>query len=403
MISAHEAQCLILEHTLRLEFEEIPLSESLHRNLAGSLSAPIALPPFDNSAMDGFAVQSNDTREASEKNPLSLKVIGTTAAGDTPLKIAPGEAVRIMTGAPIPQGADAVIPFEEIVSLHIVVPVLSGAHIRRAGEDVSKASEIFGAGEKMTPRTIALLAALGISKVSVFKKPTVRILSTGSELVEPGQSLSSGKIYNSNGPALEATLREFGIEAQTMGVAVDTEDSLKKGLILEDTDVLITIGGVSAGDFDLVPKVLKDLGAKIIFHKVAIKPGKPLLYATLKSNGKSPRHIFALPGNPVSALVVFDRFVRPALLKMMGEKNLFKRRQEAGVEGSLKGSNGKEDYLRGIVETKNGRWVARSAGPQGSAQLLTLAHANAILFLPETVSSLKEGDSVSFEFFEDVL
>lgn len=403
MILAREAQEKILSHTHPLDTEEASLQEASHRFLAHSICAPISLPSFDNSAMDGFVVGSGEN---------SFRVIGTVAAGDqgSP-RIHPGEAIRIMTGAPVPEGAYAVVPFEE---WPITKPVLRGSHIRHAGEDIKEGMQVIEAGERVTSRTIALLAALGIGKVSVYRRPRVKILPTGNELVSLGKPLRPGEIYNSNGPALLAVLREMGIEVELLESVTDSEEvlsgRLKEGF--ENTDVLLTIGGVSAGDFDLVPKILKTLGAEIIFHRVAIKPGKPLLFATvgagfsrpdwlhMEGARTAPLQIFGLPGNPVSALMVFDRFVRPALLKMMGARRCLRQRLVAIAAEDLKGSEEKEDYLRGIVTCEEGRLVARSAGGQGSANLLSLARANAILIVPESQKKIRRDEPVSFEFFE---
>ncbi|HSA59121.1 MAG TPA: gephyrin-like molybdotransferase Glp [bacterium] len=390
MTSAQDALAAILSRAEPLSIEDCPLKDSLHRHLASPVVAPIPLPPFDNSAMDGYVI-------AGEGD--SFQVMPTIAAGDRgPSVIHPEEAFRIMTGAPVPEGAYAVVPFEE---WPIMKPVTRGDNIRRAGEDVAKGDRLFGAGERITSRTIALMAALGLETVRVFRRPSVRVLSTGSELVDVGARravpLRPGQIYNSNGPALAAALKEMGIEAETVGAAVDDEDTLKKALNRGNgADVLITIGGVSAGDFDLVPKALEALGAQVVFHKVSIKPGKPLLYALW---GRT--HVFALPGNPVSALLVFDRFVRPALLKMMGAEKISRTPHEAVAAEPLKGASGKEVYLRGIVTSENGRFIARSAGAQGSAMLRSLARANAVLIVPASKQRIAAGESLSFEFLED--
>jgi len=398
MLAAGEALGLILNSVRPSSEEIIPLAASLFRHLAASVTAPIDLPRFDNAAMDGFAVRALDTQQASDAHPLPLKVIRTVAAGDAGgrclMPLPAGRAVRIMTGAPVPEGADAVIPFEDAPGEEIRQPADTGDHIRRAGEDVAAGAKLFETGERITPRTIALLAALGLCQVTVFRKPRVCLLSTGNEIRPAGETLQPGQIYNSNGPALMAALAELGIDGEMIGVAVDTEESLRDALSqIEDTDVLITVGGVSAGDFDLVPKVLKDIGAEVVFHKVAIKPGKPLLYAI---RGKT--HVFALPGNPVSALMVFDRFVRPALLKMMGARHFKRTLHEAVAVEPLKGASGKEVYLRGLVSSENGRFVARSAGAQGSAMLGSLARANAVLIVPAARKAIAAGESLSFEF-----
>lgn len=403
MISAHEAQQSILQYAQPLGVEEVSLGKALHRYLASRIIAPIDLPPFDNAAMDGFAIRCGDTQSASETSPVSLKVIGTIAAGDLPQEIQSGETIRIMTGAPIPTGADAVVPFEKTsfneTACFITEPMPPEANVRRVGEDSGKGDQVLETGARVSPRTIALLAALGIASIPVFKKPSVRILSTGNELIELGQSLAPGKIYNSNAQALSAAFREIGIEPVALSKTADSEETLRDILPRSlDADVLLTIGGVSAGDFDLVPKVLEALGARILFHKVAVKPGKPFLFAVWEG-----RLIFGLPGNPVSSLMVFDRFVRPALLKMMGALEYFRTSRQAVAVQPLKGTEGKEDYLQGVVTYEGGRYVARSAGPQGSAMLIPLARANAVLTIPADKKGIAEGEPVLFEFLSEAL
>ena len=275
-----------------------------------------------------------------------------------------------------------------------------GSIILLAGEDVRKGEVVLQTGEKVTPRTIALLAALGLDRVAVFRRARVKIVSTGNELVPPGHPFSPPKIYNSNGPALSAALQEIGIVPIGIAAASDAPAVLKKAVSegVAETDLLITVGGISAGDFDLVPRILQEIGAKIIFHKVAINPGKPLLFAAFEK-----KLIFGLPGNPVSALMVFDRFVRPALLKMMGSPVHGRPGRRAVAEEALKGTKGKEDYLRGIVQYREGAFFARSAGLQGSAQLATLARANATLIVPAAKERIASGETVEFEFFSEGL
>ncbi|MDO8462631.1 MAG: molybdopterin molybdotransferase MoeA [Deltaproteobacteria bacterium] len=406
MISANEAYEVIFKETAPLGQEEVPLPEARGRFLSSPIFAPIDLPPFDNAAMDGYAVVSRDTERGFPASPIRLKVVACLAAGTSqklPL-LRSGEAVRLMTGAPMPEGADAVVPFEEASDengfCRIAGKVSRGSDVRVKGEDVQKGQRVLEKGQLITPRTIALLAALGISKVSVFKKPRVALIVTGDELVEVGRSLSPGKIYNSNGPALVAALQELGIDPETVTIVPDSEEDLRGEFLKNlDSDLLITVGGVSAGDYDLIPKVLKELGAKIIFHKVSIKPGKPLLFATLvRAYLDTPLLVFSLPGNPVSALMVFDRFVRPALLKMIGSRNPLRLRRSAIAEAELHGSQGKEVYLRGIVEYREGKYFARSAGPQGSAHLLPLAEANAVLVIPAEKGTIRPMESLKFEF-----
>lgn len=409
MITADEAIQTILKQTKTLGTEEAPLQVSLRRFLSTSIAAPIDHPPFDNSAMDGFAVRCRGTERV-------FKIVGAVRAGlsspSSTYKLHPGEAVRIMTGAPLPEGTDTVIPFEDTIYneniCEISQTISLGKNIRRAGEDVKKGDLVLEGGEKISSRTIALLGALGVARVPVWKRPRVCIVATGNELVDVGARssrpgaktapLQPGQIYNSNGPALEAALGEMGLLPKNTLKVCDSEKDLKEMIGKNlDADVLITVGGVSAGDYDLVPKILTDLGAKIIFHKVAIKPGKPLLFAVFEN-----KLIFSLPGNPVSALMVFDRFVRPALLKMMGSQNPLRPRRMAIVESELRGTKGKEDYLRGVVTCRDGKYFARSAGSQGSARLLPLAHSNAILIIPETKQTVAAGELIEIEILEDI-
>ncbi|MBI3541133.1 MAG: molybdopterin molybdotransferase MoeA [Deltaproteobacteria bacterium] len=409
MISANEACKIIFEYANPTSFEERSLKESHQRFLAQSVSAPIDLPPFDNAAMDGHAVRSRDTEGASKSKVVGLKVVGTIAAGAPSLSFSSGESVRIMTGACVSPEADAVIPFEETEEKESFVfisrPVKKGENIRRAGEDVRKGDQLLEVGTYLTSRCVALLSASGISKVSIFQKPTVSVLSTGTELVPAGQNLTPGKIYDSNGPSLVASLKEIGITPQRVSQVTDDEELL--GRALKDSlnsDVLITLGAVSAGDFDLIPKILRKLGATILIHKIAIKPGKPFLFAILDrgNHGGLPLQIFGLPGNPVSALMTFDRFVQPALLKMMGARQFLRPQISAVASEDLKGAEGKETYLRGIVEYKDGHYTARSAGKQGSAQLLSLAHANATLIIPSNQGKVVAGESVEAELLGDL-
>ncbi len=406
MLSADQALKIILENTPLLPEEKTLSASAVGRILSQDITSPLNLPPFDNSAMDGFALRADDVVRASVENPISLHVIKRVVAGDVEnhcvMPLAHGQAVRIMTGAPVPEGADSVVPFEDVedstseTACVLRESVRTGQHIRKAGEDVREGESVFSQGECVTVPKIALMQALGLSHIWTARKPRIRILSTGNEIIPVGESLQKGQIYNSNGPTLVAALTELGCEVESLSVAVDTEEDLKKILgEAHEYDVLITIGGVSAGDLDLVPKVLTDLGAEEIFHKIAIKPGKPLLFCRW---GK--RLVFGLPGNPVSSLVVFQRFVRPALLKMQGACEIFQQRYQARLTSDLRGSRSKEDYLRGIVTYEEGGFQACSAGAQGSAHLKSLAASNALIILPPETDFLSSGDSVEFVFWE---
>ncbi|QQR81352.1 MAG: molybdopterin molybdotransferase MoeA [Deltaproteobacteria bacterium] len=406
MLSADQARRIILEHSRFLGSEKIPTLQSQGRYLADEVKAPMPLPSFDNAAMDGFAIRALDVLQASENNPVTLKVIKRVVAGDNiyqhcVMPLGHGQAVRIMTGAPVPEGADTVVPFEDVTftetTCELKDGVKEGQHVRRQGEDVLVGDLVLSCGEKLDLRRLALLTAVGVDQVCVGRKPKIKILSTGNEIIPLGEDLKPGQIYNSNGPALVLALKAMGLEATELSIAVDTEEDLEKILqSLSDVDILLTVGGVSAGDLDLVPKVLKKLGAEPLFHKVSIKPGKPLLFCRWDQ-----RLVFGLPGNPVSALMVFERFVRPALLQMQGAKNIFSTTYQAIMQEDLRASHGKEDYLRGHVIYSEGQFQAFSAGRQGSAHLKALASSNAILIVPESVDYLHQGDAVSFVFWGD--
>ncbi|MBI2337252.1 MAG: molybdopterin molybdotransferase MoeA [Deltaproteobacteria bacterium] len=425
MISASEAHEKILASVRSLSSEKVSLIDALYRYLASSLLAPIDLPVFDHSAMDGYALCHHDTEVASVGHPVSLKIVGTLAAGDplrtTPLQ--PGQAIRIMTGAPIPPGADAVIPFEECVMgssldmrqvsqeslkpvscqdltqmLVVTQPLKPGRHVRKVGEDIVEGELVLSRGTRITSRGIALLSSLGLEHVWVGAKPKTRVIVTGDELVKPGVPLKEGQIYNSNGPSIVAALEEIGITPDEILWVRDNEKQLEDCFKASPgVDVILCMGGVSAGDYDFVPKILAKMGAEILFHKIAIKPGKPLLFARFDQ-----QLIFGLPGNPVSAWVTFDRFVRPALLKMMGAGECMRPRRLARATEVCVGSLGKEDYLRATLQYCDGEYLARPAGPQGSARLKTLADANGVILIPETKDRIGIGESVEVELWEEL-
>lgn len=392
---------IILNEVRPLPEEPVPLMMALDHYLSQPLSAPLPLPPFDNSAMDGFALRASDVLSS----PVSLKVVDVLAAGDLHSSLRTlksGETVRIMTGAPLPSGADTVVPFEEAEEKEgyciLRNTVSAGRHVRKKGEDIQEGTRAVKKGVRLDPRNMALLAALGFDQVPVSGFPKVALFSTGNELKALGSMLEPGQIYDSNGPSLNLALRELGIKATLLPTPKDTlQDLLDNFQIASAFDVILSIGAVSAGDFDLVPQVLKKLGARILFHKLAIKPGKPLLFARWDH-----RLVFCLPGNPVSSMIVFDRFVRPALLKMMGASSFFRRRFTALALHEIKATENKEDYLRARVDWKEDHFVARLAGPQGSAHLAPLAESNALLVIPESVNRINDGEMVEFEFWKDL-
>ena len=404
MISVDEALEKVLEHVDILEVEESPILNCLGQVLAEDISSPINIPPRDNSAMDGYAVRSADTRGASPKSPRPLRVIETVIAGATPRReVKAGEAIRIMTGAPIPKGADAVVRFEDTdeserqgvpQEIGILVEVEPGLAVRRAGEDISAGSLVLRKGTVIRPAEVGVLASLGRSKVIVIRRPVVAILATGDEIVGITQPLPQGKIYNSNSYSVAALVLRYGGIPKLLGIAQDNENSLRAKLRLgQKADMVITSGGVSLGDYDVVREVLAKQG-EIVFWQVREKPGKPLTFGELRGKGGRNIPLFGLAGNPVSAMINFELFARPAILKMMGKQSLAKPTVEAVVEDEIENSDGRRVFTRAIVEKRGGQYFARLTGPQGSGILTSMALANGLVIVPEDKPRVKRGDLV---------
>ena len=314
MLSFEEAREKILNHVALMGVEQVGLLESLGRVMAEDVMATVNLPSFDNSSMDGYAVRLKD-----RSSFALLKISGYLPAGAVATaKVAPRSAVRIMTGAPVPPGCDAVVPFEDAEELKdavsIKAEVVLGQHIRRQGEDIRLGEVALAVGTPVRVPEISLLASLGRTSVGVYRNPRVAILATGDELVEPGQPLSAGKVFNSNSVAIAAAVKEAGGAPLILGVATDNRESLRQKLSEGlRADVLITVAGVSVGDRDMVREILQELDVQQVFWRIDMKPGKSTAFGV--KNGKP---VFSLPGNPVSAVVTFEELVRPAILRMMG-------------------------------------------------------------------------------------
>ncbi|MDH5696181.1 MAG: molybdopterin molybdotransferase MoeA [Dehalococcoidia bacterium] len=408
MISVDQALGKILDRIDVLEAEESPILGCLGQVLAEDIFSRINIPPLHNSAMDGYAVRSADTGGASRQSPRILRVIDTATAGSiSKSEVEPGTAIRIMTGAPVPKGADCVVRFEDTdeserqkssAEIGILTEVEQGLNIRLAGEDITAGSLVLSKGVVIRPAEVGVLASLGCSTVKVIRRPVVAILATGDEVVDIEQPLSEGKIYNSNSYSVAALVLRYGGIPKILGIASDIEDSLlarlRPGL---DADVLITSGGVSLGDYDIVREVLAKEG-EIVFWRVREKPGKPVVFGIIKAVGKAGgvRNIplFGLAGNPVSSMLNFELFVRPAILKMMGKKNLTKPTIEAVMENTIENTDGRRVFARVIVEKRGRRYFARLTGPQGSGILTSMALANGLAIVPEDKPGVKEGDLV---------
>ncbi len=393
MPTFEEARKIILDSVVPLGVEKVEMLDAVGRVLAEDILAPCDMPLWDNTAMDGYAVRSGDCRESS-----SMPISGFIPAGgfmDEP--VAPGTAVKILTGAPIPPGADAVVPFEETEERDGMVllkgRVKPGAHIRYKGEDVKTGETILPAGMVIRPSEISMLASFGRLFIPVHRRVRVAILSTGDELVDPGEALGPGKIINSNSLALAAAVSQTGCIPIMLGVARDDRDSLREKLAEGLTaDALITSAGVSAGDRDYVRDVLEELMVKQVFWKVDIKPGRPTAFA--RRDGKP---VFSLPGNPVSSLITFEEFVRPALLKMMGFRRVLRPLVTATLREGIKKKPGRVNFLRVALEEKGGEYIAWSPGKQETGYLKTLLLADGIAVISKETEELKAGDRVEVQ------
>lgn len=387
LLDLDEAQRRLMAAVTPLPIEEVPLREAAGRRVAVPLAYRLTQPPFDASAMDGYAIRFDDL-------PGPWKVVGESAAGRPwggVLK--PGAAVRIFTGAPVPAGADTVIVQEEVERDGDVArqsgegPPRRGAHIRQRGLDFLEGSVAAQAGERLTPAKLGLLAAGGHGTVPVRRRPRVALLATGDELVPPGATPEPGQIVSSNGVMLAALLQSAGAEVADMGIVPDRREALAKALRQAQTaDLIVTIGGASVGDHDLVLPVLTNLGAKIDFWKVAIKPGKPLLAGRL-----GPALVLGLPGNPVSAFVCAVLFALPLLRAMQGSPDLLPRTIEARLAKPLPANGGRRDHLRAVL--RDG--LVTPADRQDSSMLSVLAAASALIVRPEWAHASEAGDMVS--------
>ncbi len=410
MISVEEALENILKHVDILETEHVPILDSLGQVLAEDITSATTIPPLDNTAMDGYAVRSSDTLGAGPESPRLLRVIDTVSAGLLAQnEVTPGTAVRIMTGAPIPEGADSIVRFEDtdeeqrkqtgtpITEINILCQVEPGQDIRRAGEDVRQGVTVLRKGTVIRPSEIGVMASVGRTEAAVIRRPVVAILATGNELVEIGQELAPGKIYNSNTYSVASLIRRYGGIPKILGVAPDTEAALvtriRQGL---NADILITTGGVSTGDYDIVKDILAREG-EVTFWKVRMKPGKPIAFGRIKGSSQEGQTrsvpLLGLPGNPVSSMVTFEIFARPAIFKMMGKKNFTKPAVNAILEDTVVNTDGRRVYSRVIVEKRDGRYFARLTGGQGSGILTSMSLANGLAILPEDKAELKKGET----------
>lgn len=392
MLTYDDALARILAQMTPLTPTDTPLSEALGRVLAEDVTTPFPLPPFANSSMDGFAVRAADVAA----HPAVLPVAGDIAAGATTVPtLLPGQALRIMTGAPVPPGADAVVPIEDTEArdggttfLEAVTP---GQCIRPAGEEAAAGNMVLRAGTVLRPAHIGMAATVGQGSLKTILRPRVAVLSTGDELVEPGQALAFGQIYNSNAYALAALVADAGGVVTHRLHARDTPESLRRAFDqAADADVLITSGGVSVGDYDHVKSVFAERGT-VDFWRVAIRPGKPVAFGQWGGT-----HFFGLPGNPSSTMVTFELFVRPALRRLAGHTDLTRPQVTATLTEDARHTPGRQSYQRAVVtRPPGGAAQVRALTKQGSGMLLPMTEANALLVLPADTEALPAGAAVT--------
>lgn len=402
MIPVEEALARILEEIPVLGSERIGLPDADGRVLSEAVVAPRDVPPWDNSSMDGYALRSAETRPASREAPVRLRILGEVPAGRLVAEppVAAG-AWRILTGAPLPPGADAVIPQEEVAvaagELLVPRPVAAGENVRPRGEDVRAGETVLPAGTVLRPPAVGLLAALGRALVQVHQRPTVAILSTGDELVDLHEAPGPGKIVNSNTYALAAQVREAGGVPLSLGIARDSREEIEERLTWGlRADLIVSSAGVSVGDRDFVKEVLTKLGAELRFWQVAMRPGKPLTFGSLGG-----RPVFGLPGNPVSSMVTFELFVRPALLKMGGHRRLFRPRVRARAAEALPNPGRRRGYLRVRLAWQEDGLEARLTGEQGSAVLRSMLLAQGLAVVPPE-TTIPPGGAVEVILLEPV-
>jgi molybdopterin molybdotransferase len=390
LLSIDEAQALVAAHIRVLPAEPVVLGEAHGRFVAEDVPATIDLPPFASSAMDGYAVRAADT-------PGRLEVVGESAAGTPfPGELAPGQAIVISTGAVVPASADAVVPVERIARdgdlVEVAAAIPRGEFVRAPGSDVQRGSLILAAGTRLGPAQIGAAAAAGLSSLSCHRRPRVAVLTTGTELRPPGQALEPGEIYDANGPMLSAALRATGVEVEHIPAVGDEEDAHRAALrVALEHDVVISSGGVSMGTHDLVRGVGGDLGVREVFWKVALRPGKPLAFGV-----RDATLVFGLPGNPVSTLVCFELFVRPALLALQGAHGARPAFSAGRLGATVERNPERDDLIRVRLTVPERTPVLFPLAGQQSHQITVTAQADALALIPMGAGELPAGSDVAY-------
>lgn len=393
MISYEKARKLVLNNVHVLSAEEVMIEDAIGRVLAENIFSPIEMPPFAKSAMDGYAVRAEDV----QKPPVVLCTIGVIQAGDTfEQKPRAGECVKIMTGAALPYGTDAVVMIEDTDArnemITIKCSVKKGENVCQKGEDIRKGALLSRKGQLLSAAEITLLATVGKHKVKVRKRPRIAILNTGGEIVSPGEKLCLNKIYNANGPMMVSLLRGQGIEPEFLGIVEDEPKQLYK-VVAQGLpgEIFLISGGVSMGDYDLIPQVLKKLKVKGIFHNVRMKPGKPFFFGR-----KGNCRVFGLPGNPVSNFLAYFLFVAPVLYKMQGKNREFPNFSKGILQQKFRHKKGRKHFVLIKIKKKNGKYLLHIVPNHGSADVGSLAQADGFFVAGAKQEFIEKGETVRF-------
>jgi len=393
---------MILDTIPAARTESVPLERAAGRTAAGDIVSRTEIPPFDNSSMDGFALRSADVARAAAASPATLRIAGESSAGNPFGRTLPGgAAVRVMTGGVIPRGADTVVPVEQVEdagggTVVIRAPSPPGAYIRRKGEDIARGRLVVRRGDLLTPSHVGVIASLGRTVARVAARPRVAVLATGDEIVPPGVAPGPGQVRNSTSYALLGMAQEAGAMPRFLGIARDRKNEIRRSVLRGlDADMLLLTGGVSVGARDFVAEVLRGAGVNILFHRVNIRPGSPLLFGTARRT-----LVFGLPGNPVSTAVTFLQFVRPAIRAMLGRTDLLPARFPAVTDEPLEGGQ-KRCYLRGIVRREGGTFHVKTTGSQSSGVMTSMLTADCLIILPAGGRPLAPGDAVEIELLRD--
>jgi molybdopterin molybdotransferase len=403
VITFAEARSVVISHSQPLDAERVELTHLLARHLASNVRSPVDIPFFDNSAMDGCGVRVADVAGASPESPVLLPLQGTVRAGDSAgVPLPAGTAVKLLTGAPVPPGVEAVVMAEHTEerdgAVAVSRPVKLGENIRRRGEEFGVGDDVLAAGTVVTPAVIGLLASLGYGAVEAHRLPRVGVIVTGGELVQPGQARGPAQIYDANSWSLSAALRALGIAERALARARDelaaTQEQLAQ--MLPQFDVVLVTGGVSVGEYDFVKEACAGLGVTTRFWQVAMKPAKPTYFGTYAQDDRV-KLVFGLPGNPAAVLVAFHQLAKPGLLRLMGAPEVVPRLLQATLTSGLRKRPGRVEFVRARLETRDGRPMVTPTAGQGSHMLGGLAVANCLLHVPAEVERLSAGDLVTAE------